>query len=295
MKQPIAIFDSGLGGLTVVKQIRRTLPGEDIVYFGDTARVPYGIKSQTTVTRFAAENCRFLLRFNPKMIVAACNTASATSLPALQEMFSIPVCGVIEPGAARAVQEAGKGPIGIIGTESTVESGAYHEAIRRLDPQVQIVAQACPLLVPLVEEGRRWRGGILASVLKQYLEPFMHPRVSCLVLGCTHYPLLKGEIRKAMGSGVALVDSAEAVAGIVRNTLEESGELGAEGQGGDVEFWVSDNPARFARLGERFLEEPIDRIQLLSPEEFFASGPDGGLSVAGRPCALDLPRQEEKS
>ncbi|HUU90666.1 MAG TPA: glutamate racemase [Phycisphaerae bacterium] len=269
MSRPIGIFDSGLGGLTVVRAIRRHLPAESIVYFGDTARVPYGIKSGRTVTRFAAEDCEFLVRHDPKFIVAACNTASAAALPALQERFAVPLCGVIEPGAAEAVRVGRARPIGIIATEATVASGAYRRAILALAPDAALVEQACPLLVPLVEEGRSPGDRLVRLALEEYLAPLGQAGVGTVVLGCTHYPLLADAIAEVLGPDVALVDSAEAVAREVASRLAAQGAAEADGPGED-RFFVSDNPERFREVGARFLGEPVKAVSQVTPEEFFA-------------------------
>jgi len=258
MERPIGIFDSGLGGLTVVRAIRRRLPAEAVVYFGDTARVPYGIKSPETVTRFAMEACAVLARHDPKFIVAACNTASAAALPALQARFAVPVCGVIEPGAERAVAAGGR-PIGVIATEATVASGAYRRAIRRLEPGAEVVQQACPLLVPIVEEGRRPDDPIVRAVLAEYLAPLAEAHVATVVRGCTHYPLLASGIAAVLGPDVVLVDSAEAVADCVARRLEAAGLLARGGAGG-MQFFVSDHPDRFREVGGRFLGEPAEPV-----------------------------------
>jgi glutamate racemase len=273
MRRPIGIFDSGLGGLTVVRAIRRRLPAERIVYFGDTARVPYGIKSGRTVTRFAAEDCQFLCRYDPKYIVAACNTASAAALPALQARFAPPLTGVIEPGAAAAVRAGGGRPIGVIATEGTIGSGAYRRAIHRHLPDAVVVEKACPLLVPLVEEGRGPRDPLVRAALAEYLAEMRGAGVAALVLGCTHYPLIKEAIREAMGPGVALVDSAEAVADEVAAQLASLGLLAPDGLGG-IRFFVSDNPDRFRAVGANFLGEPVDDVTLVAPEEFFCDNVD---------------------
>lgn len=270
MRRPIGIFDSGLGGLTVVRALRRRLPAEAIVYFGDTARVPYGIKSGETVTRFAIEDAEFLCRWDPKFLVAACNTASAVAMPALSRRFDVSVCGVIEPGARGAVEAAAGRPVGVIATEATIASGAYCEAIRRVDPSALIVERACPLLVPLVEEGRGEDDPIVRAVLREYLNPLREADVAAVVLGCTHYPLLAEAIREVLGPSVALVDSAEAVAEeVARRLVEEGLEEAAEAGRAGVRCFVSDNPARFRAVGRRFLGEPIDVVTLVPPEVFF--------------------------
>ena len=269
MSRPIGIFDSGLGGLTVVRAIRRRLPAESIVYFGDTARVPYGIKSGQTIARFAVEDCEFLCRFDPKFIVVACNTASAAAIPALQQRFAQPMTGVIEPGARVAVRAGGGRPIGVIGTEATIASGAYRRAIHREMPGAWLVEKACPLLVPLVEEGRPPRDRIVRAVLHEYLGPMREAGVGSIVLGCTHYPLLREEIAEVVGPEVALIDSAEAVAAEVALCLQAEGLLALPGTGG-MQFFVSDNPERFRQVGCQFLGEEISGVTLVPPEEFFS-------------------------
>ena len=265
MDGPIGVFDSGLGGLTVVRAVRRRLPAEAIVYFGDTARVPYGIKSGPTVTRFAMEACSFLLQHGPKCIVAACNTASATALPALADHIHVPLCGVIEPGAAQAVAVADGRPIGVIATEATVASGAYRRAIHRLQPDATVLEHACPLLVPLVEEGRPPDDPIVRLALREYLAPLAAAGVGTVVLGCTHYPLLAGAMADVLGPDVTLVDSAEAVAARVAERLEADGHLAAAGRG-NTRFFVSDHPDRFRIVGSRFLGTPAEPVTLVPPE-----------------------------
>jgi glutamate racemase len=286
MSHPIGIFDSGLGGLTVVRAIRRRLPAEPIVYFGDTARVPYGTKSSRTVVRFALEDCAFLWRYGPKFIVVACNTASAAALGVLRERFDRPMCGVIEPGARAAVAAARGRPIGVVGTEATIASGAYRDAIRRLAPDAHVVEQACPLLVPLVEEGRTAGDPIVRMALAEYLGPLGRAGIGALVLGCTHYPLLADAVREVLGPDVAVVDSAESAAQDVAARLAADGLL-AERGGGEVRWFVSDHPDRFRSVGARFLGEPIGAVTLVAPEVFFEDPP--GLSTG-----LELPRAMEE-
>ena len=268
MTQPIGVFDSGIGGLTVLAALRRRLPQEQFVYFGDTARVPYGTKSTITVRRYSRQDTAFLRRFGPKLVVVACNTASAAGLDAVAAEAGVPVVGVIEPGARRAVEVAQGRPIGIIGTESTIASRSYYRAIRALDPQAELWERACPLLVPMVEEGRTADDALVRSAVAEYLSP-IRGRVGALVLGCTHYPLLKAALAEVMGPEVALVDSAEAVAAEVGDVLGV-GPAGADRPTGDVQCYVSDNPERFRAIGERFLGSPLRAVTLVEPEEFFA-------------------------
>ena len=272
MVQPIGIFDSGLGGLTVVRAIQRRLPAESLVYFGDTARVPYGIKSGRTVARFAVEDCEFLCRFDPKFIVVACNTASAAAMPVLKERFRQPMMGVIEPGARVAAAVSDGRPIGIIATESTIASGAYRRAILAHLPSARLVEKACPLLVPLVEEGRDPHDRLVRAVLEEYLAPLAEAKVGSVVLGCTHYPLLAEAMAEVLGPDVVLVDSAEAVAEEVARLLAGRNLLAEAGQA-EARFFVSDNPERFQAVGRRFLGQDIAAVSLVSPDEFFPAAP----------------------
>jgi glutamate racemase len=275
--QPIAIFDSGLGGLTVVREVRRQLPGEDLLYCGDTARVPYGTKSPQTVLRFADELCQFLMRFEPKLIIAACNTASALALDALMERVAVPLLGVVEPGAAEAARHsarAGGRPIGVIATEATVNSHAYTRAIQKLMPDVPIIEQACPSLVAVIEEGRSGDDPIVRMLLKEYLEKIRMLDAAVVVLGCTHYPLVKGAVSTVLGDCVALVDSAEATAGAAEALLARQAALSTRRAGGRLQCYVSDNPQRFREIGSRFLGEPIKDVAWITPEQFFSPLPN---------------------
>jgi glutamate racemase len=267
----IGVFDSGIGGLSVVRELRRRLPHEEIVYFGDTARVPYGIKSAETVTRFARENCDFLLRFDPKMIVVACNTASAAALPTLQGTLPVPMCGVVEPGAKEAVLLGGGQTIAVIATEATIASDAYRKAMRQYDPHVRVIQRPCPLFVPLAEEGRPSSDPIVKAVVQDYLEPIVRLDPKVLVLGCTHYPLLKEAIAEVTGAEVKLVDSGEQTARMVAERLTASGMLSDVTSRGGLHCYVSDNPQRFRELGQRFLNHPVVDVTWISPEQFFAS------------------------
>ncbi len=257
---PIGIFDSGVGGLTVVRQIRRVLPHEDIVYLGDTARVPYGTKSPATVIRFATEDTRFLVQQNVKAVVVACNTASAWALPTLECEFQIPVFGVIIPGAEAALKHSKTRRIGVIGTSATIRSQAYNKAILASDANALVFSQACPLLVPLVEEGRL-DDNITRLVLEEYLTPLMLNRIDALVLGCTHYPLLKGALQQVAGPGVSLVDSAESCAAYVREKLEALQLLARERQRpGTIRPFVTDEVERFGDLANRFLGSQTEQV-----------------------------------
>jgi glutamate racemase len=268
--QPIAIFDSGVGGLTVLDQILHRLPAEEFVYFGDTARVPYGSKSSRTIIRFAVEDCRFLMRFDPKMIVVACNTASSFALDTLSAEFDIPVIGVVEPGAVAAVAATRTRRVGVIATQTTVNSGSYPRTIARLDAKVEVFQKAAPLLVPMVEEGRPPDDPVVPLILESYLADLKQAGVDVLVLGCTHYPLLREAIAKVMGPTVTLVDSAHQTAAVVHQTLTKSDLCRGDSQpAGKQHFWCSDNPELFAKIGRRFLSTPIDEVHHADPEIFF--------------------------
>ena len=250
--QAIGIFDSGVGGLTVLREITRALPQEDTIYFGDTARVPYGTKSPETVVRYSREITSFLVRRDIKLLVVACNTASAVALSGLKREFPIPVVGVIEPGARRAVEVTRNGRIGVIGTEGTIKSSAYTRAIKRLSPGACVLTRACPLFVPLAEEG--WTDNMVARLTAQsYLLELRDAGVDTLVLGCTHYPLLKQVIAETMGPGVTLVDSAEETARTVAEILAKKKMLRPAAENGNHHYYVSDIPAGFIRVGNRFL------------------------------------------
>lgn len=248
----IGIFDSGVGGLTVLKEIVKALPQEDTIYFGDTARVPYGTKSPETVTRYSLEIASFLVKRDIKLLVVACNTASAASLDVLQKKLPIPVIGVIEPGARRAVSVTRSGKIGVIGTAGTIRSSAYAKAIKRLNPEVEVITRACPLFVPLAEEG--WVDNEVARLTAHtYLDGLREHGVDTLVLGCTHYPLLKKVIGETVGDGVKLVDSAEETARTVAETLRAKEMTRPSSEEGNHHYYVTDIPAGFIRVGNRFL------------------------------------------
>ena len=262
----IGIFESGIGGLTVLQAISRLLPAEHLVYLGDTARVPYGTKSPAMVTKCATEVVRKLMAQPLKMLVIACNTASACSLGALVETVdptgAVPVMGVIGPGAHAALSHSPHGRIGVIGTESTVRQGAYQRVLKNLGPDVEVSAQACPLFVPLAEEG--WVDNeVTEATVARYLAPVKEAQVDSLILGCTHYPLLKGAIARFMGPEVLLVDSAEATAREVKAVLEARGLVRPGHEPGIRRFMVTDAPERFARVGEKFLGEPLEQVELV--------------------------------
>ncbi len=249
--RPIGIFDSGIGGLTVLKEIKKILPAEDIVYFGDTARVPYGAKSKETVIRFSLENADFLAGKNVKMIVVACNTSSSYSLPALKRRHDVPVVGVIKPGAREAAGVTRNLKIGVIGTKATIASCIYDKEIKRINPGIDVVTASCPLFVPLVEEG--W---LMTDVTRiaagMYLDPLRRKNIDAIVLGCTHYPLLKPVIRRVLGPDVAIIDSAVQTAKAVKGILYEK-DIYKKGGRGRLKFYVSDEPGLFEDVGSRFL------------------------------------------
>ncbi len=256
---PIGIFDSGMGGLTVMRALKARLPGESFVYLGDTARLPYGTKSADTVTRYALQASAALMTHGIKLLVVACNTASAAALPALAQALSpLPVVGVIAPGAEAAVRVAPEGPIAVIATEGTVKGGAYVRAIQAIAPLMPVVQQACPLFVALAEEGL-CDGPIAELVAHRYLDPVLAtlPRPRGLVLGCTHFPVLKQTIARVAGPDVALIDSAETTAATVEKILREKALL-HQGTAQAPLFLATDAPGRFAHLGEIFLGAPID-------------------------------------
>ena len=256
---PISVFDSGLGGLTVVRAIRKALPSETIVYFGDTARVPYGNKSTDTVREYSLEIADFLLSKNAKILVIACNTASALAINILRDKLSIPVIGVIEPGVSTAVNTTANGNVGVIGTISTINSNAYQSSLEKHKNISKVVAQPCPLFVPLVEEG--WvNNKITRMVSKQYLTPLNKEEIDTLILGCTHYPLLKPVIESCINSGTKLVDSAEAVAKDIKKLFIEKDLGNRTNQTGKLDCFVSDFPARFESVARRFLGDSITNV-----------------------------------
>ena len=258
---PIGVFDSGIGGLTVVHELIRQLPHESIVYFGDTARVPYGPKSPDTVRRYSREIAAFLTEQGVKAIVVACNTATAHALGTLRDELTLPVIGVVQPGARAAVAATRTGRIGVIGTAGTIKSGAYERAICALSPGAHVVTRACPLFVPLVEEG--WiEHEATRLVAETYLEPLVAANVDTLVLGCTHYPLLKPLLRRVMGPDVRLIDSAEETAAEAARTLADDGLAAPDSARADYRFVASDDPEQFLRVGQRFLGGAMEDVEI---------------------------------
>ncbi|HVA67563.1 MAG TPA: glutamate racemase [Elusimicrobiota bacterium] len=261
-RAPIGIFDSGAGGLTVLQAVARRMPGENLIYFGDTANLPYGTKSPRAVIRASVAVTRFLARQGIKALVVACNTSSALALPDISRAAKgIPVVGVIGPGARAAAQAARGRPVGVVATAATVSSGAYARAVRSRAPRSRVISIACPLFVPLVEEGL-WSGRIAQEVAARYLPALRRARVKTLILGCTHYPLLKGVIRRALGRGVRLVDSGEETARELEALLKRRGLRRPGKASGRRRFYVSDDPARFSRLARRFLGRGVGKVIL---------------------------------
>jgi glutamate racemase len=287
---PIVVLDSGLGGLTVVQALHRALPNEQIVYFGDTARLPYGSKTSATVTLFVRQIIQFLQPFRPKHVVIACNTASALALPAVREHFAhFPITGVIEPGAKAAiaaVQGSATPVIGVIGTEATIRSRAYVTAIQHLAPQAKVICRATPLLVPIIEEGRGKSDPVVRMALEQYLQPILDQKPSALVLGCTHYPILRPIIAEMVGKGIHVIDSADQCAEDVRQRLQERGLLRTLPDLQDsivvpppniepidvswLRCFVTDDSPRFATLAGRFLGVTIRMPEVVSPEILYS-------------------------
>lgn len=256
---PIGIFDSGIGGLTVFAAIRRRLPNESLIYLGDTARLPYGTKSAETVVRYSRECARFLVERGVKTLVVACNTASAYALPKLASEFEIPVFGVIEPGARAAISASKKKIIGVIGTSGTIASNAYGNALKSIDPKVRVVSRACPIFVPLVEEG--WLDNDVAlAAARRYLDGLRSEGIDTLILGCTHYPLLAPVIQRIVGDGVTLVDSAETTARTLGILIEEK-KIAAEVRALPAHhIYVTDLPARFESIAHRFLRSDLPAV-----------------------------------
>ena len=258
--RPIGVFDSGFGGLTVAKAIKAKLPNENIVYLGDTARVPYGNKSTLLVTDYATQITNFLLEENAKLIVVACNTASALALPALQSEFQVQILGVILPGSKAAVHATRNKHVGVIGTIATINSNAYSQALNEIDSSIQITAQACPLFVPLVEEG--WLNGPVPSeVTASYLKSINVANVDTLILGCTHYPLLKPMIQEHVNDNTVLIDSAETVAEEAAIILLEKKMSADSSNKGLLKCFVTDFPVQFESIAERFLGYSLDNVR----------------------------------
>jgi glutamate racemase len=259
--QPIGVFDSGIGGLTVVSALRSLLPNESIFYLGDTARVPYGGKSAATVQRYSLEIASILLGEQAKTVVVACNTASALALPKLEETLPVSVTGVILPGARAAVAQTRSGHVGVIGTRATIKSGAYERALRLLNQDVRVTARACPLLVPLIEEG--WlESPITDEIIMQYLAPLLSDGIDTLVLGCTHYPLLRPAFARLLGDKIALVDSAENCAMAVRDLLQGANLAAADSNSGELHVALTDPPDAFLRVAREALHLDVGDVEV---------------------------------
>ncbi|MGH7530979.1 MAG: glutamate racemase [Gemmatimonadales bacterium] len=262
MSAPLGVFDSGIGGLTVARALFERLPHESVIYFGDTARVPYGPKSPDTVRRYSGEILAYLLQRGVKAVVVACNTSTAHALGHLQQQSPVPVIGVIEPGARAAAAASRSGVIGVIGTAGTIASGAYERAIQTVRPDARVSSQACPLFVPLVEEG--WFDHPATELIaREYLTPLQHAGVDTLVLGCTHYPLLKPLLARVMGPEVTLVDSAEQTARVAADELGRAGLLAPSGGAHEHRFVVSDDEPRFRKVGARFLGAKLKNVEVM--------------------------------
>ena len=254
--RPIGIFDSGLGGLTCVKRVMELLPGEDIIYFGDTGRVPYGSRSAETIVKYVRQNIRFLKTFDIKFIIIACGTASSAALPLIRDEFDIDIAGVLEPTCKKAVELTKCGKIGVLGTAGTIKSGKYLQTLREQNPQLEIHSKACPMFVPLVENGYL-DSPATRIIAEEYLLPLKEKGIDTLILGCTHYPLLKPLIQDVMGSRVNLVDAGGETALFVQKYLEENDLLSNREQG-KAKYYVSDVADGFANLAGMFLEKEID-------------------------------------
>jgi glutamate racemase len=267
MENPIGVFDSGIGGLTVVKQLLHYLPAEHIVYFGDTARVPYGTKSEKLIRQYALEDAAFLEQFEIKALVVACNSVSAVAVDLLRVSRNIPVIGVIDPGVETAVRTTVKNKIGVIGTTATINSHAYHDKIMTSNPKMRVISQPCPLLVSLVEEG--WiMDEITRLTIKKYLRPMLGDGVDTIILGCTHYPVLKEMIQQVVGKSITLIDSGKETARKVKEMLINSGLERRNSGPGEVKFYVSDIPFKFDEIGTRFLGRALVNTRRVEFEKF---------------------------
>lgn len=267
---PVGVFDSGIGGLTVVREIMRQTPNEKIVYFGDTARVPYGSKSRDTVTRYSRQILRFLQKQQVKAIVVACNTASAYALDEIEKETDIPMIGVVKPGAKTAVETTVNGQIGVIGTEGTIDSGIYSRYIKDLDPQIKVTGKACPLFTPLVEEGL-WEDPVTDEIAGRYLEELIDIGIDTLILGCTHYPLIRSTVGRIMGDQVRLVNPAYETARELKELLKaqdmqniEKPKLGED----RYRFYVSDGAEKFKRFANSIIKYGILSAKIVNIEEY---------------------------
>jgi len=264
-RSPIGVFDSGIGGLTVVKRLASTLPNENIIYFGDTARVPYGSKSNSTVIEYSIQNTRFLLQKNVKAVIVACNTASSIAIPDLKKMFDIPIIGMIEPGSRMALKKSGNKKIGVIGTRATIANLAYSSEIKKMNDKAQVFEKPCPLFVPLAEEG--WiKHRATFEIAEEYLRELRESGIDTLVMGCTHYPILSEVIQKVIGSGVTLIDSGVASSELIKIELEKFDLLSNAKVTGSQEYYVSDIPVKFKEVAELFLGKEINHVHKVDLE-----------------------------
>ena len=266
---PVGVFDSGVGGLTVAREISRQLPKENIVYFGDTARVPYGSKSQNTIIRFSEQIIRFLKTKQVKAIVIACNTASALALNAVRDEFDIPIMGVVIPGARAAVEATKNRKVGVVGTDATVQSGMYTKVIREMAPDITVIEKACPLFVPLVEEGFK-EHVVTQEIIEYYLESMKHTDIDAMILGCTHYPLIRSKIREYMGDRIQIVNPAYETAMDLKKMLEERGMAndGTTEQHSRYSFYVSDAAEKFRRFANTVIPFDVPTTNVVNIEEY---------------------------
>lgn len=276
---PVGVFDSGIGGLTVIRELRRLLPVEEFAYLGDVARFPYGTKSAETITRFAIEDASFLTRRSARVVVVACHSASSVALPELERRMSVPVVGVVEPGARALLNATRRGRVGVIGTDATIRAGAYQRALRKIEPRVEVVARATPLLVALAEEG--WVDGpVTEAVCRRYLADLVEEGIDALLLGCTHFPLLEPVIARVVGDKVRVVDSAAATAAAVAAVLGQSRQeaRSPKGEGRRLRVYLTDLSPGFETVGSRFLGSPIEDVVRVSLSQKDVAGTeDGGL------------------
>lgn len=267
-RSPIGVFDSGVGGLTVMREISKQLPAEDIVYFGDTARVPYGSKSKKSIIRFSQQIIRFLMTKNVKAIVIACNTASALAMEEVRADFSLPIMGVVEPGARSAASATKNGLVGVIGTDGTIKSESYKKALERLNPSIRVVSKACPLFVPLVEEGFI-NHTVTDDVIAHYLQPLKESKMDALILGCTHYPLLQGRIQSFMGKEITIVNPAYETALDLGHLLRERDLLFDDpDHHGKYEFYVSDAAEKFRHFANTVMPFDVPKTNIVNIEAY---------------------------
>lgn len=261
--QPIGVFDSGLGGLTIVREMRRVLPSEAIIYFGDMARLPYGTKSKEQIQTYSVQNTLFLIKHKVKSVVIACNSSSSAAYQFIKNHFNLPVIDVIEPAVQGALESTRSGRVGVIATRATVESGAYEKGLLRKRPGIKVFQEACPLFVSLVEEG--WlTGAVTREIAKIYLKPLLAKKIDTLILGCTHYPMLRESIQAVVGNKIRLVDSITPTVQHLQQTLLRKDLVRpASPRKGDLRIFVSDKPGNFVRLGEKFLGEKLDRVEVV--------------------------------